>query len=263
MTVYTKILTPSIISISAEEVALAERGLLSENRVSGNKNYQEGLRKELGRLSQVDRELAMEGGRFSRNATQNLYERLRSRVKEFIEYGVANNLTFPGLGALKPAHVQEIWNHVEKEANNACRGSTAGKILFLQKIMNMLYVQSTPRQEEFKSVNLITAMRMSVERLYESAGLTYVACPFTNPPSDVIADVANNQILEAARKDADAFEREFETSIRANCANAEETIEAIENMYPGNVAQRISAKRSVAKYWELEKEMRAYGQRLP
>jgi hypothetical protein len=95
---------------------------------------------------------------------------------------------------------------------------------------------------------------MTVAGLSKEIGVTKTSeCPYTNPPCDFKADIANNQILEAARKDADAFEREFEAEIRLRCENAEETIGDINMMFAYDIQARLSAKRSVAIYWELQK----------
>jgi hypothetical protein len=246
-----------LISLLDEEVIAADKGMLPTARLSDNKPGREAIRKELARLSSVDRELAMEGGRFSRTARQHLYDRLRSRIQEFVEYGVEHKLTFLTAGRLKPTHVQEFWKAVDTEAEQMCNGRIQGKILYSQKAMNMLYVESTPRQEEFKPVNLIEAMGFTVAGLSKEVGIDTKNCPYTNPPCDFKADVSNNQILEAARKDADAFEREFEAEIRKNCANAEAEIVLADRCYADDSAKRLAAKLAMANYWLLRSEMSA------
>jgi hypothetical protein len=247
-----------IIALLDEEVIAADKGMLPTARLSDNKPGREAIRKELARLSNVDRELAMEGGRFSRTARQHLYDRLRSRIQEFVEYGVEHNMTFLTAGRFKPTHVQEFWKAVETEAEEMCNGRIQGKILYAQKAMNMLYVESTPRQEEFKPVNLIEAMGFTVAGLSKEVGIETNNCPYTNPVCDFKADVSNNQILEAARKDADAFEREFEAEIRKNCANAEAEIVLADRCYADDSAKRLAAKLAMANYyWLLRSEMSA------
>jgi hypothetical protein len=243
-----------LIALLDEEVIAADKGMLPTARLSDNKPGREAIRKELARLSNVDRELAMEGGRFSRTARQHLYDRLRSRIQEFVEYGVEHKLTFLTAGRLKPTHVQEFWKAVDTEAEQMCNGRIQGKILYSQKAMNMLYVESTPRQEEFKPVNLIEAMGFTVAGLSKEVGIDTKNCPYTNPPCDFKADVSNNQILEAARKDADAFEREFEAEIRMRCKTAEETIAKIDQRFVDDASKRLSAKRTVAAFCLLQAE---------